>query len=1337
MENDKVLKVLSLDDSDSTTIVNSINHVTVTEAAMATTFVALVVAAAVIVPSIVNEDVSVNLNVIFIGDSFSYSIEIENPVEEEIYYAIVLEDDKLIHQEVIQDARQSETLTGLAPDKEHTLEVRTGYPPMYVVASLLVPEASIWGEWDHIRAGYTTINYGVIIHGDADDLTLYLYEPVTKSIVYHTDLTEGLNSDVIRGLWSSHTYLLMVAYLDEVIMSYEVTTDDPHVSWDYISVKDNTVSYEVTVSENDSMNISLYDPSRSSLVYSRDLSFGVNSDIITGLEYGHAYQITVTSGGTILLSESVKTEVPPITVSLGYLAVDEKNINYEVTVTGDSYVATLKLFDSNGGAAVFTKDLSPGANAGTIEAEYGHTYQFTVSSVKETYINEKLTTLAEPTKVTVNYLGPKENTIEYDVTVTGNREVATLYLYEFNGVSPKYSIALSVGANVGAIDNLEFDHIYVVKISSPSQTYLSKKVTTEMKPTSVSLGHLTVTGNSIDYEVSMTGGREAASVYLYDTVGDTVVYSKSLSLGTNADTITGLAYDHAYRFEATSSIAVYISQSVTTEQEPTTVTLGHLTPVANTIDYEVTVAGASETVTLYLYYSVGGSLISSTVLSVGSNSDVISGLEYGHAYQFVVSSTQKTFINESVTTQANPTSVTLDHLTPVANTIDYEVTVAGASETVTLYLYDSVGGAEMFSTDLSVGDNEYVIEDLEYNHTYRFVVASSGTTYLDTNVTTEERVIKDYLTVDGNMIEYGLTVYGSEDASILIYLDNEVIVELPLPEGYSTGIYARTSDDDPLAWGTTYVVNVLVDEVEYPLGSVDTDDAITPDYLSPSGNTIEYGFTINRPGEATMIILKGGDQVGSKSLVAGDNYGTYGNGGDDEPLEWGVTYSVVVAIDDDEYPLGTVKTDDAITPDYLSPSGNTIEYGFTINRPGDASMIILKGGDQVGSKSLVAGENYGTYGNSGDDEPLEWGVTYTVVVAIDDDEYPLGTVKTDDAITPNYLNPSGNTIEYGFTINRPGEATMIILKGSDQVGSKSLVAGDNYGTYGNGGDDEPLEWGVTYSVVVAIDDDEYPLGTVKTDDAVTLDYLRSNYNSIEYGFSVDRPDYAAMYIVIGYESIAEIPLQTGDNYGTYGLGPDDEPLEWGKTYTVIVAIIEDEYTLGTVNIVERYSVEYIRSSGSDIEYSITINDSLPASVLFMPAGYLDDIDDISLVRGENKGKYQDSDWGETYDVTIFIGDDSYIQPQVEIPPAASIVSAIGGTDYITYSIKVNADDAAVLKLYYKSGDVRVGDPITTVTLSKGTNNDSITGLESAAIVYDLAVEIGGTEYVSEEVATSV
>ena len=1063
------------------------SHANVTAAEILTTsFVALVAVTAVIVPMMENADVDVHIEASLVAGLLSYSIEIDEPAEDQIYYAVVLEDGSIISQRAIENGRLSDHISGLPPYKEHTVQVKSGHPPEYLVSSLVIPAAEVWAEWRDLSSEYTTIDYSLVFHGATGTASISLYDPAAGAIVYSESLLEGSNSGTIRNLAESHTYTVYVSSESELYLVSDVDTKAPDARWDHLSAKDNTVSYGVVVEGNEQMTIDMYDPASSSAVYSAPLSKGMNTGTVSGLEYGHTYRVTVSSQGKVHLSSDVRTEAEPTKATLGSLTVVEKDINYYVTVTGDRDVATLYLTDTGSGSVFYSVKLSVGDNEGSISGvEYSHTYLFTVSTEKETLISQTVTTEVEPTTAKLDSLVVTDNNIEYAVTVTGSRDAATANLYEVDGGSPLYSRELSEGPNSRYIWGLEYGHTYVFTVSTEKEILISQTVTTELESTSVELGYLTPTEDTIDYGLTVTGNRDVATLYLSDPTSGSNLYTKQLSVGANSETISGLEPGHTYQFTVSTGKQTLISESVTTVADPTTVNLDSLSVTDNSVRYGVTVTGTSDVATLYLSDPTSGSVLYTKQLSVGSNSDTIAGLEYGKTYRFTVSSEKETFINETVA--IDPQLVT-DYLRTNNNTIEYGLTING-SDDATLHVYlgnEEVGpgvalGQGSVTGVCGTSDDDF---DIDWGTTYVVKVTMGGDTINIGTVTTVKRVITDYLRANDNIIEYGFTINGTADAEMNIYqklgsggiISDPVVSGLPLGHGTVTGT-CGTTEDYTIDWGTTYVVKVVVEEEEYDAGEVTTADRFITNYFRTNVNVIEYGLTINGTEDATLCVRSEEEDVGYRVIGYGNVTGTVSTEDDDFDIDWGSSYTVWIIFEDNEYKIGDADIVERVIVNGLAANGNTIQYDLTINGTEDAILHVYLEVDEVGEGILLGhGDVTGTVGVAGDGYEIEWGAEYWVEATVGEESYPIGSVEIPEEVEIGEPVGGEDTIWYDVTVNTEDTELPITLnlyrvatgeRVGDVIQSVPLGHGSNTGSF------EGLETNVWYDLVVMFDDYEY------------------------------------------------------------------------------------------------------------------------------------------------------------------------------------------------------------------------------------------------------------------------
>ena len=978
----------------------------------------MVAVTAVVVPIIENADLEVDLDVQYDAGILTYMIELVNASEESDYYAVVMEGQTVILQQQIFDNYQSNTITDLRNSQEHRVEVRTGTPPLLVVASEVIPATPSWAEWGHLTVDYNSIDYGVYFHGDSGEAVLKLTDPNSGETLYTKELVDGLNSDVIGGLFSSHLYTLAVETETDVLLFKDIQTEYRDVSWNHLTVIDNVIDYGVEVNLGDvEVTISLYDPSTSSVIYSMDLTSGYNADVIRDLEYNHSYELSVASVDETFLFETVITDSEPITVTVGHLTPRDNTIDYELIVSGEGKTVTLDLYDAAGGPSLYTTTITSGSNTGIIEGlDYSHSYLLTISSASKTYLSESVTTEAEPTKVTLDSLTSTETTVEYKVTVTGNRDVATAYLKDPTSGETLYTKELTVGTNTAVIENLETGHTYQFTVSSKTETYVSREITTGSKPTEVTLNQLTTSDNTIDYEATVTGNSEVVTAYLYDADGEEV-YSKELSEGTNSDIIKDLEYDSVYRFTISSETQIYVSEEVTISAS---ITVESLAADGLIINYKMTVNGTEDaTITLFSEDYVQ---IDSAPLPAGKTTEgTFRGtgdlpIEPNKVYYVKGYINGKEYNLGSVTPESK---VITEELSPDGDYILFRIGVfKSAGSEMDLHVYNSKGKLlEEYSKKYSIKrDRETVdgaIIHIPWGDTYTLKAEIDGQTYAVGKV---DIVDKPSFTANGNAIVYSFTV---DDKALLTSLHFDSVdggsVTLSLGQsedgkfsGTITKILIRDDEYFEFKWDTEYSVLITSGGTFYE-GTV-TIPAKVEGTLTSNGNEIAYDITVFEADTISLFISA--DQ--SEGFWLDDLHvnpdtnkvtGTIQNDGGDVKIEWGTTYHVEAFLSEEEeyYQVGDVSIESFdVTITDISTTASTVNATVTLNMKKYNGITVALFTDQD-CNTEVQGSSRTPTGSSLSYEcsDLEYGKTYFLGVKYNNVRMvysEVSTIKSDSDI---------------------------------------------------------------------------------------------------------------------------------------------------------------------------------------------------------------------------------------------------------------------------------------------------------------------------------------------------
>ncbi len=976
---------------------------------LSTTFVTMVAVTAVVVPIIENADLEVNLDVDYNAGILTYMIELINASDGSDYYAVVMEGQTVILQQQIFDNYQSNTITDLRNSQEHRVEVRTGTPPLYVLDSVIIPATPSWAEWGHLTVSYNSIDYGVYFHGDSGEAVLKLTDTNSGEILYTKDLVDGLNSDVIGDLFSSHLYTLTVEAETDVLLIKDIQTEYRDVSWNHLTVVDNVIDYGVEVNLSDvDVTISLYDPSTLSVIYSMDLMQGYNADVIRDLEYNHTYELTVASSDETFLFETLTTDSEPIEVTVGHLTPKDNTIDYELIVSGEGKTVTLNIYDAAGGPSVYTASLTSGSNTGIIEGlEYSHSYLLTVSSASKTYLSESVTTEAEPTKVTLDSLTSTETSVEYKVTVTGNRDTVTAYLKDPTSGETLYTKELTVGTNTAVIEELEAGHTYQFTITSKTETFVDRAITTGSKPTEVTLNYLTPIEDTIQYEVTVLGNLHIATVHLYDAEG-AEIYSFELPEGTTPKTIEGLEYGQTYNFVISSEVQIYINEDVTLEDDKKA-KLIEFEVIDNSISYTVELKEDIEEVYVVLFDANGEREYTEWLSIEEPLSDQITDLKYGMTYRFVVGVfdfeeeiVTDPFIEKEVTI---PSEIDVQKMKGVRNTIEYTVTVGGTTDAV-MKIYETATSKYVGQIVLSYGETNYgVIGNadlpLEWNTYYHITISTGSKVWYDEDlISTEGKVNQVQLTADGKIINYSAVIMGSAGETFTLIWSKSGQQEFHNIEIAVTSdpfTISGTIGPDSLEWDTRYSFWWNMAGEELPFG-----DGVT---TGPNPGVDLVKFELNENGVSFEVTVTGAvdaklileDETDSKTVktytLPGEGESAY-----DANTDWmvGHRYSLILRPNGEgsDVILGEIEaepvTSFTVTPDFDSvsysvgltsvPSKGLSLYALKQDTSGEWTSVctpVALTGDKEGSFSNLSegtyriALNYSDAGKPGED-PLEY-----------------------------------------------------------------------------------------------------------------------------------------------------------------------------------------------------------------------------------------------------------------------------------------------------------------------------------------------------------------------------
>ena len=1305
--------------------------------ALAPVAVALVVTSAIVVPFIENMDVEVNLNMEFVAGILSYSIEIINGSEDEVYEAFVYEGSSIIKETVIENGQLTDSIGGLPPYKEHRVEVRSGSPALYVLETSTIPAAPSWAEWGHLTVGFDVIDYGVYYYGNSGEATITLEDPYDEDILYSKALEEGFNSDIITGLRSSHLYTLTVASDSTLYLYEELETEYSDVEWDHLTIIDNTIDYGVISDYSiENLTISLYDPDTSSVVYAKELLQGYDSDTIVDLQFGHAYELTVATEEEIYLFETVVTDSEPVTVTVGHITPVNNTIDYEITVSGEGKTLTLNLYDIAGGPPVFTATLKSGVNNKIIEGlQYSHSYLLTVTSSTKTYVSESVTTETEPTKVTLGHLKATQTTVDYEVTVTGNRDVATAYLKDPTSGRVLYSKELKVGVNSAIIERLEVNHTYQFTVSSKTETFINQNITTDPKQTEVVLNHLKVVDNTIDYEVTVSGSSDTVAAHLYDSEG-TELYSVPLSIGSNTGVLKDLEYGSTYNFVVSSETKRYVESPVTIEYNPTEVVLNDLSSSDNTISYDVTVTGTSDVITAYLYDD-SGTEIYAAELSEGPNEDVIEDLEYDREYHFSLASEARIYINETISTEAGTTVVTVEKMEPYGDTIEYNVHVEGRAKTLVLIVSDiEIEEIEYARVPLAKGDNIGAIDEgLDYGTGYLVTITDDTEEYYTKSIFTDWQYWV-YAEPAGKALDYEVTIFDVDliRATIALFdAETQVSEPIPIAEHSPTGVTTiGRFDVDSMEFLHEYRISILLDGREVQDCEVWTEDRVNLRVGSLSDvPALEYTVTVYDTdySDMSIAIYDTGEESEPTELL--DSRPITGPTIKDTfelpSMNFNKTYYVAV-----ENSEGVITGQSACTDNLgsilMTASGNTITCSITIFPDVDDVTIRLYYDEEckVPSSEIIAVIGKGLTQTF---EDLEYNHTYYCAlmwkgsIAYTEDRKTDPEPEIPTTVELVSLSSGGDYISYEYSMSGNTDVpTLTIYEGNTVIDTRDFAEGTS-------GIFTGLDPFTDYTLKV-VGNKQYCSDTKSTEVYATISIEAVSGNVIYSKIKTNLADYRNVTVGLYYDTDLE-----EEAYSSEDISGDDKMytcsgLEYDTLYYISVKCNGVPMVSTEVTTEKKVTASMFELTDYGLSYDVSVNGDFAGTLYIMD---MTDPTRVSTVlqtefnsSGEIEGDFTECRIGHTYLLQANIENENFeLGTEAIDNPVVSF--QVWGSDAIRYEIQMRSFELATSLYVY---DVTEGSILWDESVDETTEGGML-GQITAGHSYLVIIDVSDLEHPEE------
>ncbi|AMK13811.1 hypothetical protein AUP07_0762 [methanogenic archaeon mixed culture ISO4-G1] len=1172
------------------------------------------------------------------------------------------------------------------------------------------------------------LTYSIELVDAAEGESYYTTVYENGNLVYKEQILDNRQSNSIPGLNGSlnHTVEVRAGELSLLVLKSveihgipvwaELLTAEP--SYD-------SIYFSVYLHGNDeTAYVAVYDAATGDAIYQSSLTTGRLTETVTGLDDAHTYTIGIASETDSYLTADVTTLSP--SVEIDHVTATENSIDYGVTIQGIQKPTSLRLYDPETSSDVYSTSLVNGYNEGTIsDLSSNHTYILSVSSETSTYYSGEVTTLGSD--VNLDSVTSVQNTIEYSVTVSGTITDAVLDLTDTETSTSVYSVALEQGINTAVITDLQYGHSYVLSASSGTKTYFTQEVATEGQALTIELESLTAEENTVSYSVLVTGNGAIATASLYSSDGGTV-YSVDLSEGSNTATITDLEYDHEYTFVVSSGEEVFVSESVTTEEEiiPTTVTVDYIRAFGDTYQYRIIVEGNTDNPVLKA--TNGEEFVYATAaLTVGVNEGSLEGENLGYHLECLVSiEGSETYYSEWIYTQ----EIYNYELTQDNKTIQYTVSIFSEWEDCEIFVIDDedytsepaqLSDAFKFPAEDVVTSGTLDYDWILYGHSYTFGVLLNGG-----DVSSYGHVTMNYAEIEvtsstGDGITCQVTIGIDDYQNATIALLDEGLEE-PIQTMDATGLTGSYTFTEGVFGLHTYYVGVyymddLAEHVETTTtGEVTEVTVNVPPYAN--GNVIHYDFTVTGNSDDPWIFVSlDDDTVYSVSLLDSPS-GTASSA----QIDYNTTYTVkVLGENDHEYFNQTVTTDPFATAT-IEVTGQDIVVSFDWASTVTASDLTSLSLAVTRENTTVVAGPY-SVSLSTDNYPItDLGFEQTYYVALvstSDDYYIWEEFQTDEEVpysiawTDGYPTADGDSISYSFNITgNSGTLTLIITDDYDEKVYTETLSATTYS-----GRATELYPNTRYTVTVV---DRLEVN-ISTGDFATVGVV-TTINTVQANITFNITDYAGSTIGLYATNDCVDDDLIGDLI-TVGEGENEKTLyrdglSVGTNYCIGLKtggslMMSKEVTTDAPVTATHFGL--VTSGGEvSLSYEVEFNLEVSGTLKLMENDAVKDSAEITYDPDDPVvGTFDSWQRGHSYTLVFDTGTESYEIGDLEIPNYVTSFSAIPGPASISYEITVAASEdiqdgsLSVYLLEQGSGPGEY-EIVESKTLNIGENSGSFT-----------------------------
>ncbi|AGI47706.1 hypothetical protein TALC_00709 [Thermoplasmatales archaeon BRNA1] len=528
---------------------------------VATTFVALVVVSSVIVPAVTDADVSVDFSKLVSGSDFiGYEIYISD-FEGENIRIVLMDGLNEVYSVEAMNGENSGSIDNLKPGNSYVLEVRSGTPALYVLASKEIATLAAGKDLSlsfEYRPGLSLINYFLEVE-DFEEYTGLVLSAFSENgtELLNEAMTEPTSSGQITGLAPGSKCYFSITDGTDTLWSEMVSTSGPPATVATITqcAGANYVAYSGTINgfyTGDNVTVRVTDLSGTVIDEFSVVTAEIEKKIVSGLspETGYRLYVVCTVNGTdysLLDSDYVEFETSGMESQSGYTTI---NYRLDYVPDGETSVSV-----SSMGQTVFS---SGDLNGWIYDLEPSGTYTFTFTDGGNTvYTTDVDTVNLEESEVTLTVSGHTSSSITYSVNapdylagdnvqVLVNELIGSVSTYEqtvesciFNLNSPTVTNHTAVGLNPGTTYRL---HVVYEYQGEPGDLLANEYEEVSTDPMSFnSTSGLT----SINYSLSYTP-TSAASVVVTNGNGDPV--DATMPSNVYGGTVTGLEPITSYTF---------------------------------------------------------------------------------------------------------------------------------------------------------------------------------------------------------------------------------------------------------------------------------------------------------------------------------------------------------------------------------------------------------------------------------------------------------------------------------------------------------------------------------------------------------------------------------------------------------------------------------------------------------------------------------------------------------------------------------------------------------------------------------------------------------------------